>query len=49
MFDSLSDDDLRVAYNDAPKPNVYGQELMRRIFARDASELGMSADNARLR
>lgn len=47
-LDHMTDEELRQAYNDAPKPNAYGDELLRRIHARDRVEFGMSGDNPAL-
>ena len=46
---TMSDEALRQAYNAHARPNVYGDELARRIDERDAVAFGMSADNERLR
>lgn len=46
---ALTMDELVEAYNAAPKPNEFGKELLDRVHAADRAELGMSADNPRLR
>lgn len=45
----LDRETLRVYYNALPRPNVYGDELLRRIHHRDRIVFGMSADNPALR
>ena len=45
----MTDEELRQAYNAAPKPNAYGEELLRRVHAGDREVFGMNADNPRLR
>lgn len=47
MLDHMAMDELTAAYNAAPKPNVYGAELLDRINAIDRAEFGMTADNLR--
>lgn len=39
MFDHMSFEELRQAYNASPKPNVYGQEMLSRIHAEDRGEM----------
>ena len=45
----LDRETLRVYYNALPRPNVYGDELLRRIHHRDRIIFGMSVDNPALR
>lgn len=37
-FAGMTDDALRVAYNAAPKPNRWGDELLRRIHVRQLAD-----------
>jgi hypothetical protein len=45
----LDREQLQTYYNALPRPNVYGDELLRRIHHRDRIIFGMSADNPALR
>lgn len=46
---TMTDEELRQAYNAADKPNVYGAELLRRIHERDREAWGVGEGRSRLR